>query len=292
MKRLTHGKARLCAALGGMILAGVLVLTSTPAAAENFRIAIMQDQKGVAEHYQPLAQYLAKHQVDITLVPTQSYTGAANLFAEGKADGMFSGSGVAGTMIIKDVAYPVVRPVNLKGASTYWAVIIVPKGGSAFTPTAAYFKGKRVAYCALASSGEFFFRSIPGALEAVSSVFISPSHGAALERVSKGDADIAIIKNMVWEDVKGRYPGLQEVGSDPEQNPNGTLIISRKTNPAAVKPLVAALLNLQNDTSPEAMAAKKELKITSYIITSANDFSHTLGLLHKAGVDKNFDFHY
>ena len=292
MKRLVNSRIRLWAALAGIVSAGVLALTTVPAKAETFRIAIMQDQKGAAEHFKPLEQYLAQHQVAISLVPTQSYTGAANLFAEGNADGMFSGSGVAGTMILKDLAYPVVRPVNLQGASTYWAVIVVPKGGAPFVPDAAYFKGKRVAYCALASSGEFFFRSIPGALQAAKQVIIAPSHGAALERVAKGEADIAIVKNMVWSGIKGRYPGLVEVGSDPEQNPNGTLIISKKTTPDTVKHLTAALLALQSDTSPKALAAKKALKITGYILTSTNDFGHTIGLLQKAGVDKNFDFHF
>jgi len=279
-------------ALMGLIVAGTLAAAALPAGAETFRIAIMQAEKGAADHFAPLAQYLDKQGIQVELVPTKSYTDAALMFAEGKADGMFSGSGVAGTMIIKHLAYPVVRPVDRQGISTYWAVVVAPKGSPAFVPDASYFKGKRVVFCALASAGEFFFRSIPGALEAAGEITIAPSHGAAIEAVAKGQADVGIVKNRVWDNLKGRYADLGEVGSDSGQNPNNTLILSKKTDPAVVKRLTGVLLGLQNDPSPEAEAARNGLDIIGYIITSANDFQHTLGLLRRAGVDENFDFHY
>ena len=269
-----------------------VVLASTTAFAEEFRVAVMQDQKGAAEHFAPLEGYLAKHGVSIKLVPTESYSSAAHLFAEGKADGMFSGSGVAATMIMKDVAFPVVRPVRTDGISTYWAVVVAPEGGQPFTPEASYFKGKRVVYCALASSGQFFFRSIPGALEAAAKTEIAPSHGAAIQAVADGDADVAIVKNLVWNDLKNKYGQLESVGSDPGQNPNNTLILAKQTAPAFTKKLTGALLMLENDLGPEAQAARDGMGIKGYIVTSGADFSHTLGLLEKAGVDENFDFHY
>lgn len=278
--------------MGALAIAGCFVAFAGSAHAETFRIAIMQAEKGAADRFTPLAQYLDKHGIQVELVPTASYTDAALMFSEGKADGMFSGSGVAGTMIIKDLAYPVVRPVDRNGISTYWAVVIAPRGAPAFTHEASYFKGKRVAFCALASAGEFFIRSIPGALDAAKEVIVAPSHGAAIEAVAKGQADIAIVKNRVWDNLKGRYPGLVELGSDSGQNPNNTLIISKKTDPVLVKRLTGALLGLQNDASPAARAAREGLDIIGYIITSANDFQHTLGLLRQAGVDKNFDFHF
>jgi ABC-type phosphate/phosphonate transport system substrate-binding protein len=284
-KFLRHG-------LVAMIVAACLAASSVPAHAETFRIAIMQAEKGAAEHFAPLAQYLDKRGIQVKLVPTASYTDAALMFAEGKADGMFSGSGVAASMIIKDLAYPVVRPVDREGISTYWAVVVAPKGAPSFVPGASYFKGKRVVFCALASAGEFFVRSIPGALQAAREVTVAPSHGAAIEAVAKGQADIAIVKNRVWDNVKARYPGLVELGSDAGQNPNNTLIISKKTDPAIVKRLTGVLLALQNDASPEAQAAREGLDIIGYIITSANDFQHTMGLLRSAGVDKSFDFHF
>ncbi|GAB6082047.1 hypothetical protein JCM30471_09610 [Desulfuromonas carbonis] len=270
----------------------VLALGALPAAAETFRIAIMQAQKGAAEKFAPLEQYLAKRGVEVELVPTTGYTQAAHMFAEGKADGMFSGSGVAGTMIIKDLAYPVVRPVNMQGVSTYWAVVIAPKGAAPFVPDASYFQGKRVVYCALASSGEFFFRSLPGALAAAKSTAIAPSHQAAIDAVAKGEADVAIVKNLVWNNLKAQYPALVEVGSDAGQNPNDALIISKQTDPAFVKRLTGILLKLQSDESEEAKSARAGLNILGYVITSANDFQHTLELLRSSGVDPNFDFHF
>lgn len=292
MSRNQNWKRPLRFLLVALAVGSGLAISAVGARAETFRIAIMQAEKGAAEHYAPLAQYLDKHGIQVQLVPTDSYTSAAKMFAEGKADGMFSGSGVAATMIIKDVAYPVVRPVDRRGISTYWAVVIAPKGAPPFVRDASYFKGKRVVFCALASAGEFFIRSIPGAVAAAREVTVAPSHGAAIEAVAKGQADVGIVKNRVWDNLKGRYPGLVELGSDAGQNPNGTLIISKKTDPAVVRRLTASLLGLQKDQSPEAKNARDGLGILGYIITSANDFHHTIGLLHQAGVDKNFDFHF
>jgi ABC-type phosphate/phosphonate transport system substrate-binding protein len=292
MKRMQNLKKLVRIALLAILAAGTVAAVPLPARAETFRIAIMQAEKGAADRFAPLAQYLDKRGIQVQLVPTRSYTDAALMFAEGKADGMFSGSGVAATMIIKGLAYPVVRPVDRQGISTYWAVVVAPKGAPAFVPEASYFKGKRVVFCALASAGEFFIRSIPGALEAAREVTIAPSHGAAIEAVAKGQADLGIVKNRVWDNLKGRYPGLVELGSDAGQNPNNTLIISKKTDPAVVKRLTGILLGLQGDASEEAQAARNGLDILGYIITSSNDFQHTLGLLHSAGVDENFDFHF
>ena len=267
-----------------------LCLLTTPAMATEFRIGIMQAQKGAAEKFGPLEAYLQDHGIEVQFVETPSYSEAARMFGEGELDGMFSGSGVAGSMIIKQVAYPVARPVSRDGHSTYWAVILAPQGAPAFTGQGDYFTGKKVAFCALASSGQFFFRAVPGAVAASTQQLQAPSHGAAIKMLSEGKADVAIVKNWVWEGLKGQYPQLQQVGSDPEQNPDGTLIISQKADSEKVRTVTKILLGVQGDPSPKAQAVRDGLGIQGYIITSAADFSHTLKLLEKAGVGSDFNF--
>jgi ABC-type phosphate/phosphonate transport system substrate-binding protein len=203
---------------------------------------------------------------------------------------MFSGSGVAGAMIIKKVAFPLLRPVANNGTSTYWAVVVACKGAPTFDGRADYFKGKKVASCALASSGELFLRNIPGARAAVAELKIVGSHGDAIEAVKKGEADIAIVKNLVWDNLKAQNPTLEKVGSDNGQNPNDALIVSAKTDQAFVKKLMETLLALKSDPGPEAAAVRRDLGIQGYILTSAADFSHTLGLLQRAGVGPDYDF--
>jgi ABC-type phosphate/phosphonate transport system substrate-binding protein len=266
----------------------LLLGTAVPAAAQEFRLAVMQAQKGAAAKYKPLEAYLAKKGIRTQIVAPESYTAAAQMFADGKVDGMFSGSGVAGILLLKKVAFPVVRPVGKNGTSTYWAVVVAPKGAPRFEGGTAYFKGKRVALCALASSGEFYLRSIPGAAQAAQ-VRIVESHGAALDAVKNGQADIAIVKNLVWNDVRARYGELEQVGNDFGQNPNDALMVSSRSDRQYVKKLIDALVDLKSDSSPEAVAAREGLGIMGYIMTNPGDFSHTLELLAKAGVGPDYD---
>lgn len=260
------------------------------AEAQEFRLAVMQAQKGTAAKFKSLEAYLERHGIQTRIVVPQSYSEAARMFAEGGADGMFSGSGVAGAMLIKKVALPLVRPVATNGTSTYWAVLVARSGAPKFDGSAAYFKGKRVACCALASSGEFFLRAIPGAREAVAELKIVDSHGEAITAVEKGAADVAIVKNLVWDNLKIQYPELELVGSDFGQNPNNTLIVSVKADPEFIKKLMETLLALRKDDSAAADAVRRDLNIQGYILTSPADFSHTLGLLQRAGVGEDYDF--
>ncbi len=137
-----------------------LCIATGPLQAQEFKLAIMQDKKGTAAKYRPLLGYLKKNGIAASFVAARNYRHAAVLFASGKVNGMFSGSGIAGTMIIKKLAYPMVRPVHPEEWSTYWAVVLAPKGSSRFTQDAAYFQDKRVIFCSLASSGELFYQSV------------------------------------------------------------------------------------------------------------------------------------
>lgn len=283
-------------ALGFAVLLGVLVvlggigLFETARAEDLFRIAITQAQKGAARKYRPLEAYLKGKGINVRFVAAKDYPEAAQMFAKGEVDGMFSGSGVAGTMIIKGLADPVLRPVSKAGHSTYWAVIVAPKGSPRFSGKADYFKGKKVLATALASSGEFYFRSIPGIRKVGAELLYAANHGAAIDALAKGAADLAIVKVWVWESMKDQYPNLEMVGQDNGENPDGTLIVAKRANQALVAKVTAALLALNDDHSPEADAVRDEMEMKSFIRTTVKDFEHNLALLRKAGVDKAFNF--
>lgn len=274
----------------GVFIAAILLLAASLAQAADFRIAIMQDQPGEAKKFRPLVEYLGGKGVAVAFVTARDYPAAAHMFAEGQVDAMFSGSGVAGSMLIKGVATPIVRPLATDGTSTYWASVIAPKGAKKFAPSADYFKGKQVIYCSLASSGEFFFHSIDGAPKAAAKMMTAPSHGAAIDALSKGQADIAIVKNWVWDELRSQYPNLAQVGEDVGENPNNSLIVSKKAAPATVSKVKQALLGVAADGSAEASAVRDSLKIKGFIETTEADFSHTISLLKKAGVTPSFNF--
>ena len=230
--------------------------------------------------------------MNASFVAAKTYPQAVKMFAQGKVDGMFSGSGIAGCMIIKGLTYPVVRPVSKEGWSTYWAVVLAPKGSDRFTQNADYFHEKRIIFCALASSGEFFYRAAKGDKKIAVKTLNAASHGAAIDALDRGSADVAIVKNRVWDSVKGKYKGIDRVGEDPGENPNMALIVSKKADPAIVKRIGNILLGLKDDHSPEAEAVKETIGITGFIKTTGQDFRFTLPLLKRAGVDASFDFKY
>jgi ABC-type phosphate/phosphonate transport system substrate-binding protein len=277
--------------IGFMVLLGVLAVFCRPGTshAERLTFAVMQDQAGSAEKYEPMVQYFAKKGINVTLVPAQDYPSAAGMFAVGSVDAMFSGSGVAGFMMMKCHSVPVVRPVDENGHSTYWAVVIAKKGAPKYTGSAAYFSGKRVMFASLASSGDFYFHSMPGVKDAGATELNVGSHGAAIVGLDRGIADVAIVKNRVWDALKKNYPELTKVGEEKGENPDSTLIVSKNVPPALVAKIADILLGLQGDSSKEAAAVRNSLAIRGYIRTTEKDFEHTISLLKKANVTDQFN---
>lgn len=263
---------------------------ASAAHAVELKIAIVQAQAGDARKYQPLLEYLAAKGVKASFVTAPDYRGAAEMFASGTVDAMFGGSGIAGTMIIKGLAEPLVRAIPDDGVVTYHAVVVAPKGSPKFAGSAAYFDGKRVIFAALASAGEFYFQSLGASKPAAA--LKAASHGAAIDALARGQADVAIVKNHVWRKEQAKYPSLELVGEDTGENPDGSLVVSRRLPAAAAREIAAILLGLGGDISLPATAAKARLGITAYATISEKDFTHTLGLLRRAGVTKDFAFRF
>ena len=101
-----------------------IILTYNSAHADQFKIAIMQDERGAAAKYRQLETYLKNKGIEFSFVGATNYPAAAKMFASGEVDAMFSGSGIAGIFIMKDLATPLVRPVSKEGVSTYHATIV------------------------------------------------------------------------------------------------------------------------------------------------------------------------
>ena len=273
------------------MLASLLLCSFVAQAEDEIKIGIMQDQSGDAQKYKPLMKYLESKGIETQLVSAPSYSRAAKMFSSGQIDAMFSGSGVAGTMIIKGLAKPVVRPVSGDGNSTYWAVIVAAKGAPKFNGNAGYFQGKRVIYTALASSGEIYYHSLPGSKSNVNTTILrAPSHGAALRSLNLGKADVAIVKNRVWDKERAEYGDLVKVGEDTGENPDNSLIVSAKMDDKMAKKLADTLLEMNADNSELARQAFGSLGVKSFIRTTAKDFEHNLSMLKRAGIDESFDF--
>ena len=269
--------------MAGVLLAGV-------ATAADIKLGIMQSQLGDARKYQPMLEYLKGKGITASFVTATNYPAAANMFAKGQVDAMFSGSGVAGIMMIKGLADPLVRPVTREGTSTYSAAIIAKKGGARFNGSSAYFAGKRVIVTPLASSGEIYLRSL--GMVTAQKLMLAASHGAAIDAVNRGQADLAVVKNRVWDKEKSRYPELEQVGRDSTENPDNTLIVSRKLGKATAGKLASVMLGLESDPSAAARTVKDSLAISRFIKTTSAEFKGTLDMLKKSGVTRSFNFKY
>ena len=168
---------------------------------------------------------------------------------------------------------------------------LAKKGSPKFTRNADYFNGKKVIFAPLTSAGEFFYHSIDGIESAKTTTLRAASHAACIEALESNREDVAIVINHIWNKLKGKYPNLTSVGENTEENPDGTLIVSKKADSKIVSRVSSDLLALKDDKSKEALAACDELGIQAYIKASTADFKHTMELLRKAGEDKSFNFY-
>lgn len=274
-------------------LAAVLatgIAAATGHAQDAFKLAIMQAAKGDAAKYAPMVPYLKAKGIDLTIVSAGSYKDAATMFQKGGADGMFSGSGVAGTMIIKALARPVAKPIPKDGVSTYWAVVLAKKGSPAFDGKPEYFDKKKVLCCGLASSGEFFLNSVITGTSSKPEILKALNHQAAIQALDKGAADCAVVKNRIWDKEAANFPNLEKVGEDKGENPDNCLILANAVKPETEGKIVKALLDLEADTSEPAVKLKESLGVTKFVKAGKEDYEHNLILLKKAGVDEKFEF--
>jgi ABC-type phosphate/phosphonate transport system substrate-binding protein len=280
------------------VLLALLVFLScaTAMAGESLRLAIMASEDPAVEgpKYTTLSSYIAAHSDEIEKIELRvadDYPHAVRLFQSGDVDGMFAGSFVAAVFIRKGIAKPVMRPLLEDGISTYRALIITRKGYAHFSDIDDL-RGKRVSYCALASAGEVFARSLLSPGEKPEDCFtpvIARSHGDAIRAVEDGKADYGIVKNLAWDE--DRYPALKAVGGDSAENPNMTLILSNDAYAKWGTKVRKILLLLEFNQSEEANMVKKAFGIRGFIDTAPSSFEHTFDILDRAGVDPaSFDF--
>jgi len=260
----------------------------------NFVIMVSKNPETESPKYAALADYLKLHLENIDNIKLQTaadYPAAVGMFKSGEVDGMFSGSFVAAIFIKKGVAVPVVRPVTKEGVSMYKALIIAQEG----KPEIKNFRdldGKKIAYCALASSGEVFIRGLikGDKPEDHYTPMIMKSHGVAVKAVMSGDADVAVVKDLVYGDGVD-FPGTIIVGADSAGNPNNTLIMRPTIYEKYGQSIEEALSAVENDDSPAAVALKNVFNIKGFVKTNDNDFVHTFENLKKAKINAvNFNF--
>lgn len=276
----------------GLILFGIS--NSHAAGTLHFVIMSSVDPKTEGAKYEALSEYLRGVNPllgDIKLRIAKNYPEAVRLFAAGDVEGMFSGSFVASVFIAKGLAKPVARPVAVNGSSTYRTTVVAKQGAAPFAGLSS-FRGKRVAYCPLASAGELYARSLLGPGEKPESVFtpvLVDSHQAAIEAVLSGAAEYAVVKSTIF--VPAQYPALVEVAATAGEHPDNTLVMPGAAFEKYGALISRALLGLEADTGAKAEKVKRLFGCRAFVATAGIDFAPTFTLLRKLTIEpKAFDF--
>ncbi|MHB8770407.1 MAG: hypothetical protein ACYC7J_05375 [Syntrophales bacterium] len=68
--------------------------------ADEFKIAIVRDDRIPAQQYEPLVAHIAKTGDKVNLVEAPTSEAVAKMMAAGEVDAMFSGSGIPGSMMV------------------------------------------------------------------------------------------------------------------------------------------------------------------------------------------------
>ena len=68
--------------------------------AEEFKIAILQDDQSSVQKYEPLVAHLAKTGIKVSLVEAPTYQAVAKMVASGEVDAVFNGPGIPGSMMV------------------------------------------------------------------------------------------------------------------------------------------------------------------------------------------------
>jgi len=275
----------------GTLAAGLVTLCFCAAASAqtlNLVVTSATDPKKEGAKYELLAKYINSKSDKINAIQlrvARDYAEAASLFQGAGVDGMFSGSFLGAVLVKKGLAKPVARPLKNDGSSTYYATVVAKEGTKQFGGIAD-FKGKKVAYASLASSGEYFVRSLMPR-GAKPEDFYTPvpaaSHLIAINAVLNGAADYAVAKNTIWDPAK--FKGLAIVGKDDGENPDGTLVLAPAAYDKYGEVLRTILLGLEKDTSAAAAEVRKAFDCRSFIPTAPKDFDHTIELLGKSIAD-------
>ncbi len=68
--------------------------------AEEFKIAILQEDQSSAQKYEPVVKHLAQSGITVNLIAAPTYKAAARMVSSGEVDAMFTGPGIPGSMMV------------------------------------------------------------------------------------------------------------------------------------------------------------------------------------------------
>lgn len=253
-----------------------------------------QDIRKMAERYEPLAKYLSKKlNLKVNLIYLNSYGEICDKFINKELDAAFFGSLGYVLTHAKAGVEPVARP-DYGGISTYRGIVIV-RSGEGIT-NAQDMKNKRLALVHRSTYAGYIYPLYYFKINGIrdfetyfSKVIFAGSHDKAISDVLRGEADIAIAKDLVYRRMANENPDLEKrltVLSASEGVPSNALCVSREMDPAMEVKLKKILLDMANDE--KALPVLKALGGASRFIATEDADYHALYVTIKAlGIDLN-----
>lgn len=253
-----------------------------------------QDIRKMAERYEPLAKYLSeKLNLRVNLIYLNSYGEICDKFINKELDAAFFGS--LGYVLTRAKAgvEPVARP-DYGGISTYRGLVIV-RSGEGIT-NARDMKNKRLALVHRATYAGYLYPLYYFEMNGIrdfetyfSKVIFAGSHDKAISDVLRGEADIAVAKDLVYQRMMKGNPDLEKrltVLSTSEGVPSNTLCVSRELDPAMKEKVKKILLTMANDetTKPvlEALGGASR-----FVSTEDADYLPLYAAIKALGLDLN-----
>ncbi|MFH1876074.1 MAG: phosphate/phosphite/phosphonate ABC transporter substrate-binding protein [Candidatus Omnitrophota bacterium] len=251
-----------------------------------------QDIRKMAARYEPLAEYLSKKiNMKVVLVYLDSYSDVCDKFINKQLDAAFFGSFSYALTHAKAHIEPIARP-DYDGTSTYRGLVVVKKVSA--IENLADMKGKRLVLVHRATYAGYLYplvyfkrQGIDNLEEYFSKAMFVGGHDKALFALLKGDADVAIIKDLVYKRIVKENPDLEKqliILSVSAPVPSNALCVSRDFPPDLKSMITVALLELDKDKEGkpvlEALGGA-----TRFIATDDSEYFNLYEAIKVLGVD-------
>jgi len=244
------------------------------------------------ERYRPIGEYIYKKtDIKIKFTILSRYGNIIHRFHEKNLDGAFWGSFIGAMAIKKLEIIPIARPVNLDGTSTYYGYILVRKDSN--IKNVSDMKGKVIAFVERTTTTGYIFpkayfreHGIKDLDKFFKEYYFTGSHDAAIYAVLNREADIACVKNTIYELLSSKDPRIKKelfiIARSPDV-PSNTLGLKKDISRTVREKIKSTLLEMHKD--PEGQKVLKKFRALRFIETRKEDYLLIFDIAKKAGID-------
>ncbi len=241
--------------------------------------------------YRHISSYLAENldiHIRLDLVP---YDRLTETLKTGKAQAGFFGSF---GYVITDYQIgliPLARPVWKNGTSTYAGYLIARKNGG--IKNIEDMKNKKIALVSKTTTAGYIFpkayllkNGVPSLESHFSKVVYTGNHENAAWTVFYGEADLAALKNHIYNELIKTYPKFAEtieVIAESEKVPSNCFAVSSNMEPDLKDKMLALLLKMHQNKKGQKKLSQFGAK--KFIVTTGANYKSCYEMIKNAKID-------